>query len=73
MKENLLILCSIEGELIPFHVFFNHFVWMISDAQLKAVCEAYGHYSKKDIEDAIKAETSGSLCRSLLAIGKCRR
>jgi hypothetical protein len=42
-----------------------------SDAQLKAICEAYGHYSKKDIEDAIKSETSGSLCNSLLAIGKC--
>jgi hypothetical protein len=42
-----------------------------SDAQLKAVCEAYGKFSKKDIEAAIKSETSGSLCRSLLAISKC--
>jgi hypothetical protein len=37
---------------------------------LKAVCEAYGKFSKKDIEAAIKSETSGSLCRGLLAISK---
>ncbi|CAF0830960.1 unnamed protein product [Adineta ricciae] len=44
-----------------------------SNAQLKAVCEAYGHYSKKDIEAAIKSETSGNLCRSLLAIVRVMR
>jgi hypothetical protein len=42
----------------------------ISDVQLKAVFEAYRQFSKKDIEAAIKSETSGNLCKSLLAIGK---
>ena len=45
---------------------------MNSDAQLKAIFEAYRNYSKKDIEDAIESETSGILCRSLLAIGECK-
>ena len=44
--------------------------YFISNAHLKAVCEAYGKFSKKDIEAAIKSETSGSLCRGLLAISK---
>ncbi|CAF0755465.1 unnamed protein product [Rotaria sordida] len=39
-----------------------------SDAQLKAVFEAYGQFSKKDIEAAIKSETSGNLCNGLLAV-----
>lgn len=53
-------------------LFLQHLLF-ISDAHLKAICEAYGQFSKKDIEVAIKSETSGNLCRSLLAIGKCRR
>ncbi len=52
---------------------FNSFsvFYLLSDAQLKAICEAYGQFSKKDIETAIKSETSGDLRRSLLAISKC--
>ncbi len=45
--------------------------YLLSDAQLKAIYEAYGQFSKKNIEAAIKSETSGSLRRSLLAISKC--
>jgi hypothetical protein len=45
-------------------------VYFISDVQLKAVFEAYGHVSKHDIEADIKSETSGDLRKGLLAIGK---
>lgn len=41
-----------------------------SNSQLKATFDAYGNYSKKDIEAAIESETSGNLRRALLAIGK---
>ncbi|CAF2947711.1 unnamed protein product [Rotaria sp. Silwood2] len=41
-----------------------------SNVQLKAIFEAYQQYSKRDIEDDIKSETSGSLCNGLLTIGK---
>ncbi|CAF0825966.1 unnamed protein product [Adineta steineri] len=44
-----------------------------SNAQLKAVFNAYGHFSKKDIEAAIKSETSGNLCKALLAIVRVMR
>ncbi|CAF1191411.1 unnamed protein product [Rotaria magnacalcarata] len=39
-----------------------------SDAQLKAIFEAYHQFSKRDIEADIKSETSGSLRNGLLAI-----
>ncbi len=45
-------------------------LYPISDVQLKAVFEAYRHFSKQDIEADIKGETSGSLRKGLLAIGK---
>ncbi|CAF0771349.1 unnamed protein product [Didymodactylos carnosus] len=44
-----------------------------SDVQLRAVFDAYSQFSKKDIEAAIKSETSGSLCKSLLAIVRVMR
>ncbi|CAF4219276.1 unnamed protein product, partial [Didymodactylos carnosus] len=44
-----------------------------SDVQLRAVFDAYGQFSKKDIEAAIKSETSGSLRKSLLAIVRVMR
>ena len=53
-----------------FIVFSTRFFSLASNAQLKAIYDAYGHFSKKDIETAIKSETSGNLCRALLAIGK---
>ena len=56
------------GSSSPSCIALEKFDWL-SDAQLKAVYEAYGHFSKKDIETAIKSETSGSLCKALLAIG----
>lgn len=43
----------------------------ISDAQLKAVFEAYQQFSRRDIESEIKSDTSGSLRTGLLTIGKC--
>jgi len=67
MNRNLLKFFAIEGSLFLVNSFLSNSSF-ISNAQLKAVFEAYGHFSKKDIEAAIKSETSGSLCRSLLAI-----
>ena len=58
--------------IFEFNLLISTLDW-ISDAHLKAVCDAYGQFSKKDIEDAIKSETSGNLCRGLLAIGKSHR
>jgi hypothetical protein len=46
-------------------------LYPISDVQLKAVFEAYRHFSKQDIEAAIKSETSGDLRKGLLVVGKC--
>ncbi|UJR35955.1 hypothetical protein I4U23_028696 [Adineta vaga] len=54
----------------------SKFVEIIADrsnAQLKAICDAYSHYSKKDIEKAIESETSGNLRRALLAIVRVMR
>ncbi|CAF2904300.1 unnamed protein product [Rotaria sp. Silwood2] len=44
-----------------------------SNAQLKAIFEAYRQFSKKDIEAAIKSETSGNICKGLLAIVRVMR
>jgi hypothetical protein len=71
MNRNLLKFFAIEGSLFLVNSFLSNSSF-ISNAQLKAVFEAYGHFSKKDIEAAIKSETSGNLCRALLAIGKCK-
>ncbi len=55
-------------------IFFNFNrisnLYFISDVQLKAIFEAYGHVSKHDIEADIKSETSGDLRKGLLTIGK---
>ncbi|CAM2705420.1 unnamed protein product [Rotaria socialis] len=44
-----------------------------SNAHLKGVFEAYRQFSKKDIEDAIKSETSGNIRKGLLAIVRVMR
>ncbi|CAF2047091.1 unnamed protein product [Rotaria magnacalcarata] len=44
-----------------------------SNAHLKAVFEAYRQFSKKDIENVIKSETSGNICKGLLAIVRVMR
>ena len=75
MNRNLWKLFLHEGKIF-FPLLFSHLKSSpicVSNAQLKAIFDAYGHHSKKDIEAAIKSETSGNLCRALLAIGKRKK
>ena len=60
-----------QSKVNYFDFILNYFSisYFISNAQLKAIFEAYGNFSKKDIEADIKSETSGNLCKGLLAIG----
>nr|XP_034981919.1 annexin A13 isoform X2 [Zootoca vivipara] len=52
---------------------FNDVLAKRSYMQLRATFEAYKHLTGKDIEDAIKSETSGDLEKAYLTLVRCAR
>jgi len=58
-----------EGQLGTDESVFNSVLCARSKAQLVATFEAYRQLTDRDIEDAIKSETSGDLQDGYLAIG----
>jgi len=58
-----------EGQLGTDESVFNVVLCTRSVAQLRATFDAYSQLTNRDIEDAIKSETSGDLQDGYLAVG----
>ncbi|KAG5450044.1 Annexin A11 [Clonorchis sinensis] len=52
---------------------FNRILVSKSEAHVRAVINAYGSLSRKDLEDALKSEMSGDLLQAFLAVTRCIR